>query len=66
MGREKEGFRDVMAQLNEAFPDVGALNRGQVAKFMGWDVKTVGRRGIRFSTTTGKVTKADLARQICL
>ncbi len=66
MGREKEGFRDTIAALNEMFPDQGMLNKVEVARFMGVDVTTVRRRKIRFNESTGRVTKADLARQICL
>jgi hypothetical protein len=66
MGREKAGFRDTIAQLNEMFPDQGMLNKVEVARFMGVDVTTVRRRKIRFNESTGRVTKADLARQICI
>ena len=66
MGREKQGFRDTMAELNAMFPDQGMLGKGEVAKFMGVNRTTVMRRGIRFNAATGRVTKADLARQICI
>lgn len=66
MSREKAGFRDTMAALNEMFPNQGMLGKGEVARFMGVDRTTVTRRGIRFNTATGRVTKADLARQICI
>ena len=66
MGREKIGLRDTIAQLNEMFPNQGMLSKSDVARFMGVDRTTVNRRGIRFNELTGRVTKADLARQICL
>lgn len=66
MGREKQGFRDTIAQLNEMFPDQGMLGKNEVAKFLGVDRSTVRRRGIQFNKATGRVTKADLARQICI
>lgn len=66
MSREKQGFRDTIAQLNEMFPEQGMLSKADVAKFMGVDRSTVTRRKIRFNPETGRVTKADLARQICL
>ena len=66
MSREKIGFRDTIAQLNDMFPDQGMLSKTEVARFMGVDRSTVKRRGIRFNEATGRVTKADLARQICL
>ena len=64
MSREKEGFRDTIAQLNEMFPGKGMLTTKEVAQFMGVERHTV-RRKIRFNETTGLVTKADLARQVC-
>ena len=66
MSREKQGFRDTMAALNEMFPEQGMLRKSDVARFMGVDRSTVRRRGIRFNETTGMVTKADLARQISI
>ena len=66
MSREKAGFRDTIALLNDMFPDQGMLCKVEVARFMGVDPKTVARRGIQFNKATGRVTKADLARQICL
>ena len=66
MGREKAGFRDTIAALNEKFPDQGMLGKSEVARFMGVNISTVRRRGIQFNKSTGRVTKADLARQICV
>lgn len=66
MSREKAGFRDTIALLNEMFPDKGMLNKGEVARFLGVNRTTVTRRGIRFNEATGRVSKADLARQICI
>ena len=66
MGREKAAFRDTMRELNAMFPDQGMLGKNEVARFMGVDRTTVRRRGIKFNEATGRVTKADLARQICI
>lgn len=66
MSREKQGFRDTIAALNEMFPDQGMLSKSEVSRFIGVDRSTVYRRGIKFNEVTGRVTKADLARQICL
>ena len=66
MSREKQGFRDTIAALNEMYPDQGMLGKGEVARFLGVDRTTVNRRGIQFNKATGRVTKADLARQICI
>lgn len=66
MPREKAGFRDTIAQLNEMFPDKGMLGQEEVAMFLGVTTRTVRRRGIQFNKATGRVTKADLARQVCI
>ena len=65
MSREKAAFRDTIADLNRVFPIQGTLSKTEVATYLGVDRKTVSRRGIRFNDM-GRVTKADLARQICL
>ena len=66
MSREKQGFRDTVAALNEMFPNQGMLGKGEVARFLGVDTRTVNRRGIQFNGKTGRITKADLARQVCI
>ena len=65
MSREKEGYRGVLAQLNEMFPGKGMLNKNEVAKFIGVDRTTIRNYGIAFNETTGRIAKADLARQLC-
>lgn len=64
--REKQGFRDTMAALNEMFPEQGALNKTEVAKFLGVSPRTVYRYKIPVSEVTGRITKADLARLVCM
>ena len=66
MSREKEGYRDTIAQLNEMFPDKGALNRNDVAKFLGVHRSTTYNWNLKFHPVTKLVTKSDLARQICI
>ncbi len=66
MSREKQGYRDTLAALNEMYPDKGMLDRQEVARFLGVHRTTVLRRGIAFNSKTRRVTKADLARQICI
>ena len=66
MGREKEGYRGTLAQLNEMFSDKGMLNKNEVARFIGVDRTTIRHYGIVFNETTGRITKADLARQVCI
>ncbi len=64
MSREKPGYRDTLALLNERFPDKDLLSRSDVAAFMGVTTATVRRRGIVFNAVTRRVSKADLARQV--
>ena len=63
---EKQGYRDTIADLNERFPDKGVLTKSDVVKYLGVDHKTVDRWGIKFNSVTKRITKADLARQICV
>ena len=62
---EKQGFRDTIMQLNEMFPDKGMLTRSEVAAFIGVDRHALAKMNIRFNATTKRITKADLARQVC-
>ena len=55
-----------MAELNEMFPEQGMLSKGEVAKFLGVHRSTVYRMKIPFNKNTGRIAKADLARQICI
>ena len=66
MSREKEGYRGTLEQLNEMFPDKGMLNKNEVARFIGVNRTTIRHYGIAFNETTGRITKADLARQLCV
>ena len=66
MSKEKQGFRETILALNEMFPDQGCLNRAETAKFLGVSPRTVNRIGIQFNKVTGRVTKANLAWQICI
>ena len=62
--KEPAGYRLNLEQLNAVFPDAGMLTKKQVAEYIGCDVRSV-TRNIRFNTTTGRISKSDLARQIC-
>jgi transposase len=64
--REKQGYRDTLEELNVMFPEQGMLSKGEVAKFLGVHRTTVYRMKIPFNKNTGRITKADLARQICI
>ena len=64
MPREKEGYRDTIEELNRLFPEKGMLTRADVCRFTGRCESTV-RKRFRFNRD-GLLTKADLARQVCL
>lgn len=70
MSMEKKGFRDTLAALNAMFPDTGMVGRSEIARFAGVTPRTVDRwvqtGKLTLRTSTGKLTKADFARQICL
>ena len=70
MPREKAGYRDTIALLNERYPDYDLLNKQEVARFLGVSDRTLRRyeiKGIiRFHPVTGRVCKADLARMVCV
>ena len=70
MSREKQGYRDTVASLNEMFPDQGMLGRPEVARFLGVHRNTLDRYikdgKISFKSGLERVSKADLARQICI
>lgn len=64
MSKEREGFRENLELLNARFPNKDMLNIADVMEFMGQSRNTV-KRKIRFSPVL-LVSKADLARQICV
>ncbi len=64
MSREKAGYRDNLAMLNERFPDADMLTAAQVAQVTGLTTQTV-RRKFAFNPLTRRISKADLARLIC-
>lgn len=66
MSREKQWYRETLAALNEMFPDHGMLNKTEVAKFLGVNPRTIQRKKLQFNEATGRITKADLARQVCI
>lgn len=70
MSREKQGYRDTILALNEMFPEQGMLSRKEVAQFLGVNTTTLDRwvdtGKLRMNSRLGRLTKADLARQICI
>lgn len=65
MSREKEGYRDTMELLNERYPDKDMLTVNDVARFIGVSRNSV-KKKIRFNEATNRVSKCDLARQVCV
>lgn len=64
MAREKEGFRANMERLNEVFPGKEMLQKTDIARFEGHQVRTVSKR-YRFNQF-GELSKYDYARQISI
>lgn len=64
MAREKEGYRDCIALLNERFPEKDMLTISEVMEFCGI-CRNTAKKKIRFGAL-GKITKSDLARQVCV
>ena len=64
MAREKEGYRDNMAELNRMFPDHLALSLAEVAQVMNCSEKTV-RRNLGHLMVNRRIMKTALARYMC-
>ena len=69
MAREKEGYRDQLEMIRDAFPDRDLLSPCDVAAFCGCSLSTVHRR---FKTANWlgngrgrRITRAELARNLC-
>ena len=62
--REKQGYRDTLAELNALFPDKGVLSKTEAARFMGVSIRTIYRMKLPFNQM-GRIAKADLARFVC-
>lgn len=62
MAREKEGFRENLMRIDQAFPDKELLTITDIARFEGSDRGTV-RKRYRFNAFK-MITKADWARQV--
>ncbi|MBO7670398.1 MAG: hypothetical protein J6S60_07390 [Oscillospiraceae bacterium] len=63
MGRELEGYRDNLARVEARF-DHEMLTCAEVARWFGCKPEKV-RRDFIFCPRTGRISKADLARQMC-
>ena len=69
MAREKEGYRDTLAELNRIFPEKNLFSLPDVVRYTGLDRRTVmARYGKKFTGAKYKskfINKTDLARAVC-
>lgn len=63
MSREKQGYRENLARVDEAFPGREMLTATEIARWFGCSPDKV-RRDFKFSATLRRISKADLARQM--
>ena len=69
MAREKEGYRDTLAELNRIFPEKNLLSLPDVVRYTGLDRRTVMARyckkftGAKYKSKF--INKTDLARAVC-
>lgn len=61
---EKAGYRDTLERIIAIVPDRECLKKADIRRVTGWDYRTITKR-IRFNKF-GEITRADLARQICI
>ena len=64
MGREKDGYRDNIEQLNRLYPSHEALSVEEVAQVMNCSTKTV-RRNLGHLMVDKRIMKTALARYMC-
>lgn len=63
MGVEKAGYRDNLERIAEMFPDKEMLKKGDVIQITGTSYYVVNKL---FKFKNGYISKAELARQMCL
>lgn len=64
MAREKDGYRDILAELNRMFPDHVALRLEEVAQVMNCSTRTA-RRNYGHLMVNKRIMKTALARAMC-
>ena len=64
MGREKDGYRENMEQLNRLYPSHEALRIDEVAQVMNCSPKTV-KRNCGHLMVDKRIMKTALARYMC-
>lgn len=65
MAREREGYRDNLAILNERFPDRDLLTIEQVMQVTGYRSRATVRKYFGTKMVNGLLSKAALARYMC-
>jgi len=63
MSRELPGYRENLARVDAAF-DHELLTCAEISRWLGCKPETV-KRNFRFNPATRRISKSDLARQIC-
>lgn len=63
MAREKEGFRDALVRLDQAFPNKELLNKKEVKEFLGISYDFLQRLDYPFKHHY--ISKVALARHLC-
>lgn len=61
MPKEKEGYRMELERIGQRFGDKNLLSKKDVQRYTGLCYQTVNKR---FQFKEGKITQADLARQL--
>lgn len=65
MAREKEDFRDNIAQLNRLFPDYEMLSLREVMQVLNYSDPRPVKKFLGSRFVNGKLSKAALARYMC-
>ena len=65
MAREKEGFREIMEQLNNLYPDHEMLTMEEVQKVLGYACPKVVKKHLGEKFVNHRLNKVFLARYMC-
>lgn len=65
MSREKEGYRENIAQLNRLFPEREMLTLQETMQILGYGSKNTVKKYLGVKMVNGKISKAMLARYMC-
>ncbi len=65
MAREKEDYRENIAQLNRLFPEREMLTLQEMMQILGYGSKNTVKKYLGQKIVNGKISKAALARYMC-